>query len=139
MFHLETQIVMRCLGFFAVESNPNFPLNSRSTIFSLLGIKRKGKKIMCKIHWAFNNDPNIWASHFGILSSASSSCTPTFFFLHSHNFLNSKTDLDLLFEKEPWVIRNWDMGVCYGFINPELNIFFFLMRGCSKSNFCINY
>jgi len=30
---------------------------------------------------------------------ASSSSTPTFFFLHPHNFLNPETGLDLLFEK----------------------------------------
>jgi len=35
----------------------------------------------------------------GQLLSASSSCTPTFFFLHPQNFLNPKTDLNLLFEK----------------------------------------
>jgi len=34
---------------------------------------------------------NIWG--------ASSSCTPTYFFLHPHNFLNLETDLNLLFEK----------------------------------------
>jgi len=30
---------------------------------------------------------------------ASSSCTPIFFFLHPHYFLNPKTGLNLLFEK----------------------------------------
>jgi len=29
----------------------------------------------------------------------SSSCTPMFFFLHPHNFLNPETDLDFLFGK----------------------------------------
>ena len=33
---------------------------------------------------------------------AVSSCTATFFFLHSHNFFNPKTDLHLLFEIEIW-------------------------------------
>jgi len=40
-------------------------------------------------------------SHWGlhVKDSASSSCTPTFFFLHPHNFKNSKTGLELLFGK----------------------------------------
>jgi len=69
---------------------------------------------------------------------ASSSCTPTFFFLHPHNFLNPETRLNLLFEKGR-LPEIGICGVCYGFINPELNFFFFRMRGCSGSNFCINY
>jgi len=43
---------------------------------------------------------------------------PTFFFLHPHNFKNPEPGLDLLFGK-----GNCG-GVCYGFINPEVNIFF---------------
>jgi len=30
---------------------------------------------------------------------ASSSCTPTFFFMHPHNFLNPEIGLNILFEK----------------------------------------
>jgi len=40
--------------------------------------------------------------------------------------------------------RNWpsqfrNLGVCYGFINPEVNHVAFWMRGCSRSKVCINY
>ena len=49
----------------------------------------------------------IWYMHLSFIlknclskkSSVSSSCTPTFFFLHPHNFLNPDTGLNLLFEK----------------------------------------
>jgi len=43
----------------------------------------------------------------------------------SHNFKNSKTDLDLLFGK------GHRGGVCYGFINLEVNHIVFWMGRCA--------
>ena len=37
-----------------------------------------------------------------------------------------------------WPPQFWDLGVCYGFINPEVNHVAFQMRGCSGSKVCIN-
>jgi len=37
-----------------------------------------------------------------LCNGASSFYTPTFFFLHLHNFKNPKIDLDQLFEKGYW-------------------------------------
>jgi len=37
------------------------------------------------------------------------------------------------------VTGNQDLGVCYGFINPKLNHFFFRIRGYCGNKFCINY
>jgi len=45
--------------------------------------------------------PEEWAHVFGMGDSymAFSSCTPKFFFLHPHNFLNPEIGLNILFEK----------------------------------------
>ena len=58
------------------------------------------------------------------------------FFLHSYIFLPAPPQFCKF---RNWLPQFWDMGVCYGFINPEVNHVAFWMRGCSGSKVCINY
>jgi len=77
---------------------------------------------------------NSWWS---ITSLTSSSCT---LFFSSYTPTIFKI-LNLIFylKKNTVVTANRVLGLCYGFINPKLNHFFFRMRGYSGRKFYINY
>ena len=58
------------------------------------------------------------------------------FFLHHHIFLPAPPQVCKF---RNWPPQFWDLVLCYGFINPEVNHVAFWMRGCSKNKVCINY
>jgi len=60
------------------------------------------------------------------------------FFLHYYIFLPAPPQFCKFWNWPSPVIWIRDLGVCYGFINPEANHVAFWMRGCSGSKVCIN-